>query len=390
MGKTRNTLRIVIIVVTTFTFTFIVISTFICLRMRRARKKAKIVYCSIEDSNEVPLMDSFLFDFDTIKSATDNFSSTNRLGQGGFGDVYKGKLSNGQEIAVKRLSKNSAQGERQFKNEVSILANLQHRNLVRLFGYCIQRDERLLMYEFLPNGSLNNFIFSKCGYLNPDRANLNWKARYKIIVGIARGLLYLHEDSRLRVVHLDLKPSNILLDNEMNAKISDFGLARLFVSDRSQEAFTRNVGGTFGYMAPEYVVRGHFSTKSDVFSFGVLVLEIVSGQTRRSFSTGEATEEDLVSYAWKSWRNGTSLNLVDPTLREGSIDEIMRCIHIGLLCVQDMVANRPTMGLVVSMLNSNSTTLEIPSEPFTTIDSRSSRAKPESKTEVSISELEPR
>lgn len=351
--------------------------------MRKARKKAK-------NSDEVLVMDSLLFDFDTIKFATNNFSSTNKLGQGGFGAVYKGNLSNGQEIAVKRLSKNSEQGEREFKNEVSILAKLQHRNLVRFFGYCIQREERLLIYEFLPNGSLNNFIFS--------RADLDWKARYKIIVGIARGLLYLHEDSRLRVVHLDLKASNILLDNEMNAKISDFGLARLFVLDQSQEASTRNVGGTFGYMAPEYAVRGHFSTKSDVFSFGVLVLEIVSGQKRSSFSTGEATEEDLLSYAWKSWRNGTAFNLVDPTLREGSTNEIMRCIHIGLLCVQEMVANRPTMALVVSMLNSHSTTLEIPSEPAilncfnlnTTTDSRSSRAKPESKTAVSISELEPR
>lgn len=347
-GKKRNTLRIVIIVVPTIAFTCIVVAACLCMRMKKARRKAK-------NAAEIALTDSLCFDFETIRSSTNNFSDASKLGQGGFGAVYKGTLPSGQEIAVKRLFKNSEQGEREFKNEVSLMAKLQHRNLVRLLGYCIHRQERLLVLEFLQKGSLSNFIFEK-------RADLDWERRCKIISDIARGLLYLHEDSRLRIAHRDLKASNILLDNEMNAKISDFGLARLFSIDQTQEA-TRNVAGTYGYMDPEYVVYGRFSTKSDVFSFGVLVLEIVSGQKRSTFNNEETVEEDLLSYAWKNWRKGTAFNMVDPTLMAGPRIEIVRCIHIGLLCVQETVAKRPTMALVGSMLSSHSTTLAIPSKP---------------------------
>ncbi|KAK2980467.1 hypothetical protein RJ640_015990 [Escallonia rubra] len=243
-----------------------------------------------------------------------------------------GSLQNGQEIAVKRLSRDSGQGDLEFKNEVLLVAKLQHRNLVRL--------------------------------LDPTkRGQLDWDRRYKIIGGVARGLLYLHEDSRLRIIHRDLKASNVLLDKEMNPKIADFGMARLFELDETQ-GDTNRIVGTYGYMAPEYVMHGQFSVKSDVFSFGVLVLEIVSGQKNSCFRIGENVE-DLLSYAWKYWREGTDSNLIDPVLRanSGSIRDIKRCIHIGLLCVQENVASRPTMASVVLMLNSFSITLSLPSEP---------------------------
>uniref|UniRef100_A0A2N9EM35 Protein kinase domain-containing protein n=1 Tax=Fagus sylvatica TaxID=28930 RepID=A0A2N9EM35_FAGSY len=301
-------------------------------------------------------VESLLLDFGTIKIATDNFSDANKLGQGGFGAVYKGMLSNGQVIAVKRLSKESGQGDLEFKNEVVLVAKLQHRNLVRLLGFCLERKERLLIYEFVPNASLDHFIFDPI-----RRTHLDWTIRYKIIGGIARGLLYLHEDSRLRIIHRDLKASNVLLDSEMNPKISDFGMARLFALDQS-EGNTSRIVGTYGYMAPEYAMHGQFSVKSDVFSFGVLVLEIVSGQKNSCFRNGENIE-DLRSFAWKNWKDGTTSNLVDPTLKDVSTTEIMRCIHIGLLCVQENVADRPTMASIVLMLNSYSMTLPIPSQP---------------------------
>ncbi|KAJ7967622.1 Cysteine rich receptor like kinase [Quillaja saponaria] len=256
------------------------------------------------DRDEIGSTESLQFDFGTISAATDNFSDSNKLGQGGFGAVYKGRLTNGQEIAVKRLSRDS--------------------------------DPR-------------------------KRAQLDWERRYQIIGGIARGLLYLHEDSRLRIIHRDLKASNILLDADMNPKISDFGMARLFVVDQTQGNTSRIVG-TYGYMAPEYAMHGYFSVKSDVYSFGVLVLEIVSGKKNSGFAFGQSVE-DLISFAWKNWRDNTVSNLIDPAINDGSRSEVMRCIHIGLLCVQENVADRPTMASIVLMLNSYSTTLPLPSEP---------------------------
>ncbi|XP_058224733.1 cysteine-rich receptor-like protein kinase 44 isoform X2 [Rhododendron vialii] len=308
-------------------------------------------------------------DFDSISVATDNFSDSNKLGQGGFGAVYKGRL-NGREIAVKRLDKESLQGETEFKNEVMILAKLQHKNLVRLLGFCSERTERLLIYEFVPQSSLDHVIF------NPIRCEqLGWDKRYKIIRGISQGLLYLHEESQLTIIHRDLKAGNVLLDDDMNPKISDFGTARLFVVDKTHLS-TINIAGTRGYMAPEYAVNGQFSIKSDVFSFGVLVLEILSGRKNKSFCNGKNVE-GLLSYAWKSWREGTYSNVIDPTLRvnSGSMPEMIRCIHIGLLCVQESVAKRPAMAEVVLLLNSSSISLEVPSEPGFFLHSGSSNAE---------------
>ncbi|XP_016672205.1 putative receptor-like protein kinase At4g00960 isoform X2 [Gossypium hirsutum] len=349
--------------------------------------------------NEISGVDSLQFDFDSALVATDNFSDVKKLGQGGFGAVYKGQLPNGEEIAVKRLSQGSSQGDLEFKTEVQLVAKLQHRNLVRLFGFCLQGQERLLIYEFVPNASLDHFIFDRS-----RRAQLDWEARFKIIQGIVRGLLYLHEDSRLRIIHRDLKASNVLLDAEMVPKIADFGMARLFGRDETQRSTSRIVG-TYGYMAPEYVINGQFSVKSDVFSFGVLLLEIISGQKNNSFHHGE-DEEYILSFAWKSWREGTALNMVDPTLGDGSRNEIMRCIHIALLCVQQNVAARPTMASVALMLNSFSTTLAVPSQPAflmqsnfesegslsfpSTSNKSSTELPPLSRNEVTISELSPR
>ncbi|RVW68704.1 G-type lectin S-receptor-like serine/threonine-protein kinase [Vitis vinifera] len=297
-----------------------------------------------------------LFDFDTIAEATDNFSRSNKLGQGGFGPVYKGMLRGGQEIAVKRLSKNSRQGLDEFKNEVLCIAKLQHRNLVKLLGYCIQYEEKMLIYEYMPNKSLNSFIFDQT-----QSMLLDWPKRFHIIKGIARGLLYLHQDSRLRIIHRDLKASNILLDQEMNPKISDFGMARSF-EENETEANTTRVVGTYGYMSPEYAVDGLFSVKSDVFSFGVLVLEIVSGKRNRGFCDPDH-HLNLLGHAWRLYRKGRSIELTDASIQQSCNPlEVLRSIHVGLLCVQQSPDDRPSMSSVVMMLGSE-IALPQPREP---------------------------
>lgn len=303
-------------------------------------------------------LESLQFDFNTVRVATDNFSDANKLGQGGYGPVYKGMLQSGIAIAVKRLSKDSKQGELEFRNEVMLVGKLRHRNLVRLLGFCKEGIEKLLIYEFMCNGSLEHFIFDR-----NTHPSFGLEDCIKIIGGVARGLLYLHEDSPSRIIHRDIKPRNILLDGEFNPKISDFGLARSPQPGQTQFT-TDRIMGTFGYIAPEYALHGHFSVKSDVFSFGVLALELASGQKLHP-SVVDKDAENLLSYAWRNWREGTPLNLVNRTLRGSSSfgGDIVRCIQIGLLCVQENADDRPTMGSVVHMLSSISVNLPEPSEP---------------------------
>ncbi|KAK1378491.1 cysteine-rich receptor-like protein kinase 10 [Heracleum sosnowskyi] len=307
--------------------------------------------------DEITTIENLQFEFSAIEAATNNFSPDNKIGAGGFGDVFKGVLTNGQQIAVKRLSKGSGQGAQEFKNEVVLVAKLQHRNLVRLLGFCLQANEKILVYEYIPNRSLDSILF------DPERQRqLDWLKRYKIIGGIARGLVYLHEDSRLRIIHRDLKASNILLDQDMNAKISDFGMARIIGGEQTH-GDTNRIVGTYGYMAPEYAMHGQFSLKSDVFSFGVLVLEIVTGKKNNTFYQSDEAA-DLLSYAWKQWKNSTPLELMDPTLIDSySRSEVTRCFQIGLLCVQEDVEARPSMALVLTMLTSHSVSIALPKEP---------------------------
>ncbi|CAA3009728.1 G-type lectin S-receptor-like serine threonine-kinase At4g27290 [Olea europaea subsp. europaea] len=305
-------------------------------------------------------LDLPLFSLATLSLATENFSVNMKLGEGGFGPVYKGTLEDGQNIGVKTLSKYSGQGPNEFKNEVKLIVKLQHRNLVKLLGCCIEGEEKMLVYEYMPNGSLDSFVFDQ------TRAKLlDWSKRFNIICGVARGLLYLHQDSRLRIIHRDLKMSNVLLDKELNPKISDFGMARTFVGDQSGEK-TKRIVGTYGYMAPEYAFYGSFSVKSDVFSFGILLLEVISGKKNRGFDHPQ--NQNLIGYAWRLWTEGRPLELIDSLLENTGIrPEMLRCIHTGLLCVQQSPEDRPTMSSVILMLNGEST-LSQPKYPGFLID----------------------
>ncbi|XP_062015901.1 G-type lectin S-receptor-like serine/threonine-protein kinase At1g67520 isoform X1 [Rosa rugosa] len=307
--------------------------------------------------------DLSVFSYASVMAATINFAEENKLGEGGFGPVYKGKLATGEEVAVKRLSKCSGQGTLEFKNELILIYELQHTNLVQLFGFCIHGEERMLIYEYMPNKSLDYFLFDSV-----RGVFLDWSKRFSIIEGIAQGLLYLHKFSRTRVIHRDLKASNVLLDENMNPKISDFGMARIF-SINELEANTSRIVGTRGYMPPEYAMEGIFSTKSDVYSFGVLVLEIISGRKNNSFYNDDRAI-NLVGYAWELWKEGAGLQLMDPALADSCTnkDQLLRCVQVGLLCVEDSAGNRPTMSDVLSGLTNESSPLPAPTKPAFSTD----------------------
>uniref|UniRef100_A0A0E0PY92 non-specific serine/threonine protein kinase n=1 Tax=Oryza rufipogon TaxID=4529 RepID=A0A0E0PY92_ORYRU len=449
-GSSKDGMKIMVSVLVVVIFCTLLYCVY-CWRWRKrnAVRRAQMERLRPMSSSDLPLMD-----LASIHAATDSFSKANKLGEGGFGPVYRGVLpGGGAEIAVKRLSARSRQGAAEFRNEVELIAKLQHRNLVRLLGWCAERDEKLLVYEFLPNGSLDAFLFStprpllllllllllaapplllprsrlvvslsplslsvtvvgkssgselapSISHHEGKSAQLGWATRHNIIVGIARGLLYLHEDSLLKVVHRDLKASNVLLDDKMSPKISDFGMAKIF-EDECNEVNTGRVVGTYGYMAPEFALEGVYSVKSDVFSFGVLLLEILSGQRNGALYL-EEHQQSLIQDAWKLWTEGLAAEFMDPALGRGyAAEEAWRCYHVGLLCVQEDADARPTMSNVLLALISDHMNLPEPSRPpmFTRLrralllapplmtTKTDSTASPVSVNDVSITVIEPR
>ncbi|KAM5558666.1 hypothetical protein ABKV19_020381 [Rosa sericea] len=326
------------------------------------------------DDTELPLIG-----LKSILAATNNFSEANKLGEGGFGPVYKGIFPENQEVAIKRLSTKSGQGHQEFMNELKLIAKLQHRNLVRLLGCCDEEEEMILIYEYMPNRSLDKFLFDPS-----EQTKLDWDRRFRIIEGIAQGVLYIHKYSRLKIIHRDLKASNILLDGAMNPKVSDFGIAKIFELNQI-EANTNRVVGTYGYMSPEYARYGHFSEKLDVFSFGVLLLEIVTGKKNGAFYRFEHSLT-LAGWAWKLWKENRGMEVIDASVRETCRPhEALRCIHVGFLCVQEAPADRPTMSAVIHMLQSNEASSLPPSkEPaFSIHDMNSNVAESSSQTSTS-------
>ncbi|GLJ53477.1 hypothetical protein SUGI_1140780 [Cryptomeria japonica] len=298
-----------------------------------------------------------IFSYTDMKNATSDFREENKLGQGGFGTVHRGILPDGKLVAVKQLSSESKQGKRAFINEVAAISAVQHRNLVKLHGCCVEGEHRILVYECLENNSLAHALLGN----KISEIHLDWPTRFNICIGTARGLAYLHEESSVRIVHRDIKSSNILLDNSLNPKISDFGLAKLF--DESITHISTRVAGTVGYLAPEYAMRGHLTEKADVFSFGVVVLEVASGRSNTDTTLPQESVY-LLEWAWQLHEQKKLLELMDPELRSTYIEEeVLRVIAVALLCTQAVPTMRPSMSRVVAMLTGDVEEIPVASRP---------------------------
>ncbi|XP_028792809.1 cysteine-rich receptor-like protein kinase 42 isoform X1 [Neltuma alba] len=322
-------------------FAFILLALFAWIRLPKTTK------ASIGDIIEATNLNGLVtYNYNELEYATNNFREQNKLGEGGFGAVYKGNLKNGKVVAIKKLNLCSSKRiQEDFESEVKLISNVHHRNLIRLLGWCIKDYDRILVYEYMENNSLDKFIFGK------RKGFLNWKQRYDIILGMARGLAYLHEELHIRIVHRDIKPNNILLDDDLQPKIADFGLARLLHEEKYH--LSANFAGTLGYAAPEYAIHGQLSEKVDVYSYGVVVLEIISGQKSKELKVNDDVEgEFLLQKAWKLYASGTPLELVDNTLESNDYDaeEVKKIIEIGLLCTQESATLRPTMSEVIGLL----------------------------------------
>ncbi|GLT42754.1 hypothetical protein SLA2020_167390 [Shorea laevis] len=323
-------------------FLLLVLAVWIWFRSSRRKKMAP--RGDIIEATE--LQGPVNYSYRDLNSATHNFSLENKLGEGGFGNVYKGVLKNGNEVAVKKLAfVQSPRAKADFESEVRIISNVHHRNLLRLLGCCSKGAELLLVYEFMPNSSLDKYLFGE------KKGSLNWKQRFDIILGTARGLAYLHEEFHLRIIHRDIKPSNILLDHDFQPKIADFGLARLFPQDRTH--LSTQFAGTLGYTAPEYAIHGLLSEKVDTYSYGVVVLEIISGR-RSSETKPDSEDEYLLKQAWGLYENNRHEELVDETLdrTEYETEDVRKVIEIALMCIQASAVSRPTMSEVVLLMRS--------------------------------------
>ncbi|XP_038686022.1 probable LRR receptor-like serine/threonine-protein kinase At1g56140 [Tripterygium wilfordii] len=296
----------------------------------------------------------YTFSYAELKTATEDFNPSSKLGEGEFGPVYKGKLNDGRLVAVKQLSVRSHHGKSQFVAEIATISAVQHRNLVKLCGCCIEVDRRLLVYEYMENKSLDQALFGK------THLKLDWPTRYNICLGIARGLAYLHEESRLRIVHRDVKASNILLDSNLVPKISDFGLAKLY--DDNKTHISTRIAGTIGYLAPEYAMRGHLTEKADVFAFGVVALEIISGRPN-SDSSLDAEKAYLLDWAWQLHETNREFELVDSNLLNFDEEEVKRMMGVGLLCTQASPHLRPSMSRAMAMISGDIEVSTVTSRP---------------------------
>ncbi|KAI5586610.1 hypothetical protein BDE02_06G223900 [Populus trichocarpa] len=342
-GSGEKSFPIVVIIVIG---TLIVICGLLYMAFRYHRKKKKMLESppnTSEDDNFLETLSGMpiRFSYRDLQTATNNFSV--KLGQGGFGSVYQGALPDGTQLAVKKLE-GMGQGKKEFRAEVSIIGSIHHHHLVRIKGFCAEGTHRLLAYEFMANGSLDKWIFKR----NKEEFLLDWETRFNIAVGTAKGLAYLHEDCDVKIIHCDIKPENVLLDGQFLAKVSDFGLAKLM--NREQSHVFTTLRGTRGYLAPEWITNYAISEKSDVYSYGMLLLEIIGG--RKNFDPTESSEKShFPSYAFKMMEEGKLKEILDSKLRlDNDDDRVSTSIKVALWCIQEDMNLRPSMTKVVQML----------------------------------------
>ncbi|VFQ78447.1 unnamed protein product [Cuscuta campestris] len=310
---------------------------------RRRSSRNSFAHQEARDGGDHSSATTKRFSYSELKEATNNFNQASKIGRGGFGSVYKGTLRNGLQVAIKSLAAESKQGIREFWTEIETISNVKHPNLVELIGCCVHGDNKLLVYEYLENRSLDRTLFG-----HSTTVNLDWRTRATICLGTANGLTYLHEFSVPHIVHRDIKASNILLDKDYTPKIGDFGLAKLF-PDNMTHISTR-IAGTTGYLAPEYVLGGQLTLKADVYSFGVLMLEVVSGRSSSSSNWG-GQRKLLLEQAWQLHEEGNLLELVDPELEQFPKEEVLKYMKVSLFCTQANASRRPMMSQVVDMLS---------------------------------------
>lgn len=341
-------------------------------RMWLTRRKRKAVHRGFVRRNEEllkaavrPNTGAVWFGIEEIKTATANFSDANLIGQGGFATVYRGTLPDGRRIAVKRIRNCTPEGDPEFLNEVEVINNIRHRNLVVLRGCCVASDEteghqRFLIYDYMPNGTLDDHIFGA----KSTARSLSWQQRRNIILGTAKGLAYLHNGIEPAIYHRDIKATNILLDDDMNARVADFGLARITTKEGETHITTR-VAGTHGYLAPEYALYGQLTDKSDVYSFGVVVLEIMSGRKALEATSYSEPHYLITDWAWTLVKEGRTSEIIDERIRHSGAESMMkRFVSVGILCAHVMVAFRPRMVDAVRMLEGEGDIPEIPDRPL--------------------------
>ncbi|XP_057457954.1 cold-responsive protein kinase 1-like [Lotus japonicus] len=304
-----------------------------------ARKNPDTADEDISDIHNVKI-----YTYKELRNATEDFSLANKIGEGGFGSVYKGRLKDGKIAAIKVLSAQSRQGVKEFLTEINVISEIEHENLVKLYGCCVERNNRILVYNYLENNSLSQTLLDG----GHSSIYFDWQTRTRICIGIARGLAYLHEEVSPHIVHRDIKASNILLDKDLTPKISDFGLAKLIPANATH--VSTRVAGTLGYLAPEYAIGGKLTRKADIYSFGVLLAEIISGRCNTN-SRLPSEEQFLLERAWELYERKELVGLVDISLN-GEFDAEQACqlLKISLLCTQESPKQRPSMSSVVNML----------------------------------------